>query len=70
MTNIDQLMQQVGMPAPPAHQPTPPGPFMVDVTVTLPSGGRITLAGRDLSRHGLNELFSLINEAVGLGDAG
>lgn len=50
-------------PHPPAP-PVSPGPYMVDVSIVLPTGGAITLAGRGLDRHGLSELFALVQHAV------
>ena len=60
MTNIDPTTM---MPMQPAPAPQP-GPYMVDVSIVLASGGRITFTGRDLGLAGLSELFKIIESAI------
>jgi hypothetical protein len=61
VTNLDPSFFPQA-PAPAAVRP--PGPYIVDITIRLASGGAIVFAGRDLDRAGVGELFQIIQRAV------
>jgi hypothetical protein len=64
VTNIDQLTAQLAGAGIQPHPQPVPGPYMVDLSIILASGGRITFTGRDLHRDGLDELFAIVRQAL------
>lgn len=40
------------------------GPYRLDITIWLTSGGRVTFAGTGLDRAGMCELLDIVRQAV------